>query len=65
MQSLPVPDAVVSAGEDASNLGSDLRQHEFQIIVDVLKATNGSRKEAALKLDISPRTLRYKLAKNS
>lgn len=45
------------------NLGSDLRQHEFQIIIDVLKATNGSRKEAALQLDISPRTLRYKLAK--
>jgi two-component system response regulator FlrC len=48
---------------DLGNLGSDLRQHEFQIIVDVLKATKGSRKEAALKLDISPRTLRYKLAK--
>lgn len=53
----------VSVSEDAGNLGDDLRQHEFQIIVDVLKATNGSRKEAALKLDISPRTLRYKLAK--
>ncbi|MCJ8340369.1 MAG: sigma-54 dependent transcriptional regulator [Pseudomonadales bacterium] len=49
--------------EDSGNLGSDLRQHEYQIIVDVLKATNGSRKEAALRLDISPRTLRYKLAK--
>ena len=49
--------------DDFGNLGSDLRQHEYQIIVDVLKATNGSRKEAALKLDISPRTLRYKLAK--
>jgi two-component system response regulator FlrC len=49
--------------EDVGNLGDDLRQHEFQIIVDVLKTTNGSRKEAALKLDISPRTLRYKLAK--
>ncbi|MCJ8300791.1 MAG: sigma 54-interacting transcriptional regulator, partial [Pseudomonadales bacterium] len=49
--------------EDSGNLGSDLRQREYQIIVDVLKATNGSRKEAALRLDISPRTLRYKLAK--
>jgi len=55
--------AVLNVSEDNSNLGSDLRQHEFQIIVDVLKATQGSRKEAALKLDISPRTLRYKLAK--
>ncbi len=63
MKPLPVQDAVIGAEEDAGNLGSDLRQHEFQIIVDVLKATNGSRKEAALKLDISPRTLRYKLAK--
>lgn len=52
-----------ASAEESGNLGSDLRQHEFQIIVDVLKATKGSRKEAALKLDISPRTLRYKLAK--
>jgi len=57
------PKTVLNVSEDNSNLGSDLRQHEFQIIVDVLKATQGSRKEAALKLDISPRTLRYKLAK--
>ncbi|MEM5529042.1 sigma-54 dependent transcriptional regulator [Gammaproteobacteria bacterium AS21] len=57
----PLKAAAIS--EDIGNLGDDLRQHEFQIIVDVLKATNGSRKEAALKLDISPRTLRYKLAK--
>ncbi len=49
--------------QQLGNLGSDLRQHEFQIIIDVLKATNGSRKDAALQLDISPRTLRYKLAK--
>ena len=55
--------AALNVSGDNSNLGSDLRQHEFQIIVDVLKATQGSRKEAALKLDISPRTLRYKLAK--
>ncbi|MEH6442303.1 MAG: sigma-54 dependent transcriptional regulator [Oceanospirillaceae bacterium] len=54
---------IVNLADETGNLGSDLKQHEYQIIVDVLKATNGSRKEAALKLDISPRTLRYKLAK--
>lgn len=44
-------------------LGDDLRQHEYQLIIDALRATGGSRKEAAEKLEISPRTLRYKLAK--
>ncbi len=59
---LEVAETVINP-EALGNLGSDLRQHEFQLIVDVLRATQGSRKEAALKLDISPRTLRYKLAK--
>ncbi|MFC6669784.1 sigma-54-dependent transcriptional regulator [Marinobacterium aestuariivivens] len=49
--------------EAAGQLGSDLRQHEFQLIVDALKQAGGSRKDAAEKLGISPRTLRYKLAK--
>ncbi|WP_027857848.1 sigma-54-dependent transcriptional regulator [Marinobacterium jannaschii] len=49
--------------DPANQLGDDLRQHEFQLIVDALKSTFGSRKEAAAKLGISPRTLRYKLAK--
>ncbi|GAA0688809.1 sigma-54-dependent response regulator transcription factor FleR [Marinobacterium maritimum] len=44
-------------------LGNDLKQHEYQLIVEALKATSGSRKEAAEKLGISPRTLRYKLAR--
>jgi two-component system response regulator FlrC len=47
----------------AGQLGEDMRQHEYQLIIDALKATNGSRKEASEKLGISPRTLRYKLAK--
>lgn len=49
--------------EIPGKLGSDMRHHEFQLIIDALKATGGSRKEAAERLDISPRTLRYKLAK--
>jgi len=44
-------------------LGNDLQQREFQIIVDALEASNGSRKEAAQRLGVSPRTLRYKMAK--
>ncbi|WP_372739205.1 sigma-54-dependent transcriptional regulator [Neptunomonas sp.] len=49
--------------DDAGKLGNDLRQHEFQLIIDALKAAGGSRKEASERLAISPRTLRYKLAK--
>ena len=49
--------------EDESQLGDGMRQHEFQLIIDALKTTRGSRKDAAEKLGISPRTLRYKLAK--
>ncbi len=49
--------------DEAGKLGSDLRQHEFQLIIEALKATRGSRKEAAERLAISPRTLRYKLAR--
>ncbi|WP_417534250.1 sigma-54-dependent transcriptional regulator [Marinobacterium stanieri] len=44
-------------------LGNDLKQHEYQLIVEALRATNGSRKDASEKLGISPRTLRYKLAR--
>ncbi|MCP4595898.1 sigma-54 dependent transcriptional regulator [Neptuniibacter sp.] len=47
----------------AGQLGEGMRQHEFQLIIDALKSTHGSRKEASEKLGISPRTLRYKLAK--
>ncbi|WP_277761186.1 sigma-54 dependent transcriptional regulator [Pseudomonas sp. A34-9] len=46
----------------AGALGDDLRRREFQMIIDTLRAERGRRKEAAEKLGISPRTLRYKLA---
>ena len=42
-------------------LESDLKAREQKLIIDALKANN-SRKAAAEKLGISPRTLRYKLA---
>ena len=56
----PVP--VVAEAESAGALGDDLRRREFQMIIDTLRAERGRRKEAAERLGISPRTLRYKLA---
>ncbi|KAB0548733.1 sigma-54-dependent Fis family transcriptional regulator [Pseudomonas argentinensis] len=53
-----VPDAIVADGA----LGEDLRRREYQVIIDILRAERGRRKEAAERLGISPRTLRYKLA---
>ncbi len=46
-----------------SELVSGLKDREQQIILEALKAGNGSRKYAAEKLGISARTLRYKLAR--
>ncbi len=48
---------------DRSGLSADLKSVEEQKILDALRRGNGSRKEAAEQLGISPRTLRYKLAK--
>ena len=46
-----------------SKLGSELQQQEHQIILETLSQCNGRRKDVAEQLGISPRTLRYKLAK--
>jgi len=54
---------------DAANGGSSAALHqtmeraERDVIMDALRAANGSRREVAEKLGISPRTLRYKLAR--
>jgi len=48
---------------EASVLVSDLKDREQQLILEALKAGKGSRKYAAERLGISPRTLRYKLAR--
>jgi len=47
----------------ASGLGNELRDQEYAIILETLVECGGRRKEMAEKLGISPRTLRYKLAK--
>jgi two-component system response regulator FlrC len=44
-------------------LSTSLRASEGELILDALRAENGQRKAAALRLGISPRTLRYKLAR--
>jgi len=49
--------------QSGAGLGSGLKTREFQIILDALRIDNGSRKAAAERLGISPRTLRYKLAR--
>jgi two-component system, response regulator FlrC len=46
-----------------NKLSDDLKVREQNMIIEALKETMGSRKSAAEKLGISPRTLRYKLAK--
>ncbi len=54
-------DTAASTAETSLNGG--LWAEETRRILDALRATAGSRKLAAAKLGISPRTLRYKLAK--
>ncbi|MNP01930.1 Nitrogen fixation protein VnfA [compost metagenome] len=58
-QPAPAPSAPAEA---AGALGEDLKRREFQMIIDTLRSERGRRKEAAERLGISPRTLRYKLA---
>lgn len=50
----------LGAGE---SLNKDLKNREYQVILDILSTTMGNRKMAAERLGISQRTLRYKLAK--
>lgn len=47
---------------DQDDLGNSLKQREYTLILDALK-NEKSKKQAAEKLGISPRTLRYKMAK--
>lgn len=57
--SVEIPSPAV---QEAGALGEDLKRREFQLIIDTLRSERGRRKEAAERLGISPRTLRYKLA---
>ena len=53
----------VQSVDDAESLEQDLKIRERNLILDALKTGKGSRQFAARKLGISPRTLRYKLAR--
>jgi two-component system, response regulator FlrC len=54
----PTPEA--PSGQDAG-LDRDLKDRERELILATLRVTGGSRKLAAERLGISPRTLRHKL----
>ena len=56
------PAVTTEPSTGTGDLGDDLRRREFQVIIDTLRTERGRRKEAAERLGISPRTLRYKLA---
>jgi two-component system, response regulator FlrC len=53
----------LAATKDVASLGEGVRSAEEQIILQTLHEVNGSRKQTAEMLGISPRTLRYKLAR--
>lgn len=55
--------SVEACAESHSELGQGLKQQEQKIILDALKACRGKRKDVAELLGISPRTLRYKIAR--
>ena len=52
-----------SASTSAGSLADSLGQTERDLILDALRTGGGNRREAAERLGISPRTLRYKLAR--
>lgn len=57
------PDLRENEWPSSERLGDDLKNREFELILDALRTDNGCRKAAAERLGISPRTLRYKLAR--
>ncbi len=63
MNAASLPTQTAAVAEESQELGQDMKHHEYQLILDALKSCRGSRKDAAEKLGISPRTLRYKLAR--
>jgi two-component system response regulator FlrC len=53
----------IAANAGAPVLHQTMERAERDVILEALRAANGSRREVAEKLGISPRTLRYKLAR--
>ena len=63
MAAAEFPEPETQTPDPDSVLVSDLKDREQQLILEALRAGKGSRKYAAERLGISPRTLRYKLAR--
>lgn len=57
------PAVTETINNSAQQLGDDLRQREYEIIMNTLRLEGGSRKNTAERLGISARTLRYKIAR--
>lgn len=53
----------IAGSDEPQSLGNEMKNHEYNRILAVLKADHGNRQTAADKLGISQRTLRYKLAR--
>jgi len=62
-QRLIAPETSTRAATKANGLSDSLSVAERDLILDALKADDGNRQLVAKRLGISPRTLRYKLAK--
>jgi two-component system response regulator FlrC len=59
----PAANEAAVTGSIAGSLANSLGQTERDLILDALRTGQGNRREAAERLGISPRTLRYKLAR--
>jgi two-component system, response regulator FlrC len=57
------PSRLEAVASGAPVLADTLQRAERDVILEALRAAHGSRREVAEKLGISPRTLRYKLAR--
>lgn len=65
IENFDTPTLIESPDSDIKEdkLGNELKIQEHQIILDTLQACDGKRKDVAARLGISPRTLRYKIAR--
>jgi len=63
LESVKISETAPVRDVEPPSASMDLKKREVQIILETLKANNGHRQKTAEALNISPRTLRYKLAK--
>lgn len=61
--SIPATQSIANSDKADDSLNSDLKQREWDLILEAIRNAQGSRKVTAERLGISQRTLRYKLAR--